>query len=157
MHQSCRANTSYNFSPLLLLDANKMRMRTFSAIIGLAAINARGEENSEPTPAWAWGAWSKPTRRPVNAWNKNEWSSMGGGWGSKPWELNNWNGDAWADNAWAGDGWGAPTASHPTAAPAAAPTPFPTSEYPTEFPTSEIPTKRPMTIIPTSVAPPPPQ
>lgn len=76
---------------------------------------------SPPVPAW--NAWSKPTRRPVNAWNENKWSawSWGGGWGPKPtkepthqpvnaWEsswggTHGWNGDAWTNDVWTGNSW----------------------------------------------------
>ena len=120
----------------------------YATLIGLACINiSKGEANAVKSPTVqdptvgktpAQKTPSSRTRRIVTAkarnlnWNKNKWSTWGGGWGpslttktptrqpiqapdsswggkSPPdwnWVLHGWHsGDVWANDAWTGDGW----------------------------------------------------
>ena len=104
-----------------------------SAIDAKVSTDPGGEEPRSLWSAPAWNKWSKPTGRPVHAWNGWNWDghkwnwSWGGGWGPQPtdkptqvnswdnswsgkgssdWVLNGWGGDTWTStHAWAGNGW----------------------------------------------------
>lgn len=104
-----------------------------SAIDAKVSTDPGGEEPRSLWSAPAWNKWSKPTGRPVHAWNGWNWDghkwnwSWGGGWGPQPtdkptqvnswenswsgkgssdWVLNGWGGDTWTStHACAGNGW----------------------------------------------------